>query len=97
MSTDRPEAQRLAIIGCLNEEAGEIVQVVGKIMRHGEQATDTHVVGDGRTYDNLADLQTECGQLVGAIRYAVDRGLLNVEALEFEAEQKRRKLRRIHG
>lgn len=99
--TDRPnrpaEAQILAVLGAVNEEAGEIVQVVGKIMRHGTNATDTNVQGDGAHYDNLDDLQTECGQMVGAILYACNRGLLKEEDVRKHAFLKLRKLTRIHG
>lgn len=95
--SDQPEAQRVAVLGCINEEAGEIVQVIGKIMRHGEQSTDTHVTGSGKKYDNIVDLQTECGQLIGAIRYAISRGVLDEDKVMNHAFLKLRKLTRIHG
>lgn len=94
---DTPESQELAVLGAVNEEAGEIIQVIGKIMRHGKQAVDTAVTGDGRSYDNVADLNTECGQLIGAITYAINRGLLNDHVVKQSAFLKLRKLTRIHG
>lgn len=71
-----PEKTDMAVLGKINEEAGEIIKAIGKIMVHGPTAVDTHVLGDGREYDNLHDLSVECGQIQAAIAYAIGRGLL---------------------
>lgn len=84
-------------IAVIVEEAGEVLQAVGKMGRFGMTATDTHVRGDGRSYDNLADLQLECGQLMGAIIYASERGLLDSDQLHRDAAERVLKLVGIHG
>lgn len=86
-----------AVLGCLVEESGEVQQVVGKIMRHGYRPTDTHVLRDGRQYDNVADLNKECGDLLGAVDYAIEQGMLDRETVTRHQLAKTEKLRRIHG
>jgi hypothetical protein len=61
MNLTPAQQERLAI---LIEEAAEVIQVGGKILRHGYFATDS----DRMLYDNKSDLAKEVGQLQHAIR-----------------------------
>lgn len=106
-----PEQLDQAVLGALTEEigevfqaasvlletAGKIQQTIGKILRHGPQAVDTHVLKDGKVYDNIRDLSIECGQVAGAIDYAVARGLLNGAQMRNARSEKFETLKRIHG
>lgn len=51
------EAERLAILA---EECAEVIQVVGKVLRHGWHPTD-HTTGI--VYDNRAELEAELGHV----------------------------------
>lgn len=66
---DVGEAERLAL---LLEEAGEVVQAVGKILRHGYEST--HPDG-GPT--NREGLERELGDMAAAISLMTDRRDLN--------------------
>lgn len=63
------QTERLAL---LTEEMGESLQVVGKILRHGYEATDNTT---GIEYDNRKDLEMELGQTRHAIALLTDRDL----------------------
>lgn len=54
------EAERLTMLA---EEAGEIVQAVGKILRHGYASC--HPDNENADRDNRADLEKEIGDLIG--------------------------------
>lgn len=54
------EAERLA---CLAEECAEVIQVVGKILRHGY---DSHHPVSGE--DNTLTLEKECGDVLAIMR-----------------------------
>jgi NTP pyrophosphatase (non-canonical NTP hydrolase) len=59
------EAESLTLIA---EEAGEIVQAVGKILRHGLY---THDPADDSGNDNSDDLEKEIGDLLAAVDIAI--------------------------
>jgi NTP pyrophosphatase (non-canonical NTP hydrolase) len=59
------ETERLAI---LSEELGEVIQVVGKILRHGWLDAG---------YDNRAELEKELGDVYVAMRLLYDGGDVN--------------------
>lgn len=63
------EAERLAI---LSEEAGEVVQAIGKILRHGYESEPP-----GGGLANREYLEREVGDLLGVLDLMVERGDLN--------------------
>lgn len=63
------EIERLALAV---EEMGESLQVVGKILRHGYEATDSNT---NIQYNNREDLETELGQVEHAIGLLTDNDL----------------------
>lgn len=70
------EAERLALLA---EEAAEVVQAVGKILRHGYESTNPD--GDPET-TNRSMLTKECGDFFAAVRLAT-------EAHDFDEEDVR--------
>lgn len=78
------ENERLAI---LSEECGEVVQVIGKIQRHGLLS---HHPDSPLT--NQALLTQELGDVLGVIELAVKAGLVNESGLQ---AAKQNKLERI--
>lgn len=80
------EAERLALLA---EEAGEVVQAVTKILRHGYESTNPD--GDRET-TNRSALTKECGDFLAALR-------LMTEAQDFDDDDVRSymftKLRRV--
>jgi NTP pyrophosphatase (non-canonical NTP hydrolase) len=86
------EAERLAM---LSEEAGEIVQIIGKIFRHGYDSM--HPMELNTQIDNRRNLCKELGDLVGVMRAMVRAGELSAPRIEGYAEQKwRNALRYTH-
>jgi NTP pyrophosphatase (non-canonical NTP hydrolase) len=71
------------------EECGEVTQLVGKALRFGWDSHDPLKI-NGRT--NLELLHDEVGDVMAAIDFAVERGLLDREALQQRSFYKRRKL-----
>lgn len=81
------EAERLAILA---EECGEVIQVVGKILRHGFQST--HPDG-GPT--NRQQLEKEMGALFHVIvMMALCRDVDTHQIIVIHAQEKRRNLAR---
>lgn len=80
------QAERLAMLA---EEAGEIVQAVGKILRHGYGSR--HPDG-GPT--NKETLERECGDFRGVMHHMVDRGDLEFETIAKASGSKMAKARR---
>ena len=65
------QAERLAI---LVEEAGEVLQICGKIGRHGIESRDP-MTKDSRTNREL--LETEIGDVLAAIRKLEEAGVID--------------------
>lgn len=75
------EAERLAL---LMEEAGEVVQAVGKILRHGYASCHP-----GRPQiDNRADLAREMGDFYAIARLMIDRGDLDEAVVDAASQRK---------
>lgn len=55
------EAERLAL---LSEECGEVIQAIGKILRHGYESHNPNIK---HHQGNRLDLQDECGHIQAAI------------------------------
>lgn len=79
------EAERLAL---LLEEAGEVAQAIGKILRHGYEST--HPDG-GPT--NRETLERELGDMKAAISLMLERRDLNRAFIEAHGEKKRERVR----
>lgn len=65
------EAERLAVLA---EECGEVIQAVGKILRHGYASYHPDDQGRG---DNRDELAGECGDVLFAIEEMMRRGDLD--------------------
>ena len=70
------ELERLSM---LSEECGEVMQAIGKILRHGYE--DTHpnnIDADGKVINkdavNRNDLEKEMGDVLGLINYMTEMG-----------------------
>lgn len=82
------QAERLALLA---EEAGEVVQAVAKILRHGYASTNPD--GDRETTNRTA-LAKECGDFLAALRLATDARDFDDEDVRSYMAQKLRKVRR---
>lgn len=82
------EAEMLALIA---EEAGEIVQAVTKILRHGFDAKHPRDL-DGS--DNRERLMEELGDVAAAVQIAEDHGLVDSLTIRVAANDKRRRVGR---
>lgn len=80
------QAERLAILA---EEAGEVVQAVGKILRHGYGSHHP----DNAAVDNRDHLEHELGDLTAVIHDMVERGDLSLKPIERQREDKLRRLK----
>lgn len=69
------EAERLAILA---EECGEVVQAIGKILRHGYASC--HPDQNNSDRDNRADLEKECGDVRCAISALCDAGDIRTDS-----------------
>ena len=65
------EAERLAL---LLEEAGEVVQAIGKVLRHGYESWNPN---DPRRTSNRESLERELGDMAAAIQLMTGRRDLN--------------------
>lgn len=77
------QAERLAM---LSEEAGEIVQIIGKILRHGYDSQ--HPDELNTQIDNRHNLCKEIGDFTGVMRAMVRSGDISAPKIERFAEQK---------
>jgi len=76
------EIERLAL---MTEECGEVLQVIGKILRHGYIATDPNT---GAKYDNRAALSREVGDFAYASGLMCEVGDLSVDDVEWASNAK---------
>lgn len=75
------QIERLALLA---EEAGEVVQAVGKVLRRGYRRGHPRV----RSRTNRAHLEEEIGNLGNAVRMMVDAGDLDFERIATAEEEK---------
>lgn len=75
-----PEAERLAILA---EEAGEVVQACGKILRHGYSSFHPQTRIGNRTA-----LEKEIGDFIGIARALVEAGDVDGDRIEEAAAKK---------
>jgi NTP pyrophosphatase (non-canonical NTP hydrolase) len=76
------EAERLAILA---EEAGEIVQAVGKILRHGYESYNPTTV---RQIPNRRHLEIECGDIAAVIHDMCRQGDMQPGFIDTQRESK---------
>jgi hypothetical protein len=82
------EAERLALLA---EEAAEVVQAVGKILRHGYESTNPD--GDPEMTNRMA-LAKECGDFFAAVRLATEEQDFDEEDVRSYMTTKLRKVGR---
>ena len=80
------EAERLALLA---EECGEVIQAIGKVLRHGYEST--HPDG-GPT--NREALERECGDVYHAIWRAIGAGDIDGNGMSQRADDKARSVGR---
>lgn len=81
------EAERLA---CLMEECGEVVQVIGKILRHGYEDWSPH---DESKTTNRRNLEREVGDLAAVVDKLINSGDLSEHAIEEASDAKAVRMR----
>lgn len=70
------EAERLALLA---EECAEVVQIVGKILRHGYQSHHP----ENPTQSNKSTLTKECGDVLAAVALMVANGDMTTNSLMY--------------
>lgn len=70
-------------ISIIIEEIGEVLQVLGKIQKHGFKASF-----EGIDYDNKADLEIELGHVLFAISLMIAEGDIDFENISVSQEMK---------
>lgn len=65
-------------LACILEEAGEAIQIGGKILRHGWSSYSPY---DPDGTMNRTLLAQELGDLFGAVDFAISQGLLDQEVI----------------
>lgn len=78
------EAERLAI---LSEECAEVIQVIGKILRHGYESGHPQ-----SEFTNKEDLQKEIGDVAAVIDMMIKAGDLNEDSIEESFDAKPEKM-----
>lgn len=78
------ETERLALLA---EECGEVVQIIGKILRHGYESTNP-VTGDGIT--NRYKLERELGDIMFGIYLGVNNKDVSLERILNYVDNKRK-------
>ena len=77
------QAERLALLA---EECGEVVQAIGKVLRHGYERSNPNQ--KSRNFDNRYDLEKEIGDLLGAIGLMRRANDIDAERLNKHYEDK---------
>lgn len=76
------QTERLAILA---EECGEVIQMVGKILRHGFEG---HSPYDSLKTTNRTLLMREIGNIDSAVQMLSDAGEVKLEQIDMEAAAK---------
>lgn len=87
---DMAELERISILG---EECGEIVQAIGKVMRHGWTATMDMGPELEMQFNNRSDLEREIGNLYAAVDMMAEAGDLDMAKISDASIEHREKLR----
>jgi NTP pyrophosphatase (non-canonical NTP hydrolase) len=90
------EAERLAILA---EECAEVIQAVGKILRHGYYSFNPDLLtqdmddGDELPPTNKSDLEMEIGDVLFAVELLKQAGDISMNKVEARAEVKAEKIK----
>ena len=76
------EVERLVI---LSEECGEVIQAIGKILRHGMDSYNPNLVNP---ISNREHLEKELGDVIALIQICEEEDLVNEQNIIVEAENK---------
>lgn len=79
------EAERLA---CLAEECGEVIQAIGKVLRHGYDSAHPDQTTSDRY--NRTDLERECGDVLATIDLMANAGDLRANKMDEHRQKKHR-------
>ncbi len=82
------QAERLALLA---EECGELVQAIGKVLRHGY---DSHNPNDRTHRGNRADVEREAGQVIAVIDMMCEAGELDAGPVNGATAEKRLSVRK---
>jgi NTP pyrophosphatase (non-canonical NTP hydrolase) len=82
----------LELLGILQEECAEVIQIISKIRRFG--LNDFHPE-DPNQVSNKAKLTQEIGDIVCVVELLMQRDLLEVVDVDLAAERKHEKLKRF--
>lgn len=80
------EAERLSL---LLEECGEVVQIIGKIQRHGYESHNPKAKGEDAGEKNRERLERECGDVRHAMIRLCAAGDLDKDKIHAHADAKR--------
>ena len=87
-----PEIDGQYLLGCVMEEAGEVIQIAGKTHRHGWSSFNPY---DAERVTNRDLLAQECGDLIGAILFLAAQGYIDLEVVNAYSEARLAKLEAI--
>ena len=76
----------------LQEECGEVVQAVSKIIRFGEDSCSPK---DRKKIKNITKLEAEIGDIMGVLKLLIEEGHVNGEHILECAESKVKKLEKF--
>lgn len=82
------EAERLAILA---EECAEVIQIIGKISRHGYESFHP---ADACKIDNRRLLEHELGDVLGMITAMAQKGDVRPDRIDMNADQRVLKFRK---
>lgn len=85
------EAERLAMLA---EEAGEIVQAVTKVLRHGYDSFHPNELESTDPSDNRMDLAREVGDLWGIVEEMCELGDIDADLVDEACDGKWQRARR---
>lgn len=85
------ETECLSIV---SEEAGEIVQAIGKTLRHGMRCSVINDSGAQVFYDNIADVVQEFADISAAMSVCLYNGVVKIDGHAIK-EMENRKLERM--
>lgn len=75
------ELERLAV---LSEECGEVIQVIGKIIRHEYEA----IGPEGEKYDNRKALEEEIGHINFMVWLMIENSDVKQKRIDYSTQQK---------
>lgn len=80
--------QQLEMLAILSEECGEVVQRIGKILRHGLNS-----VNPNTKIDNTVALECELGDICAAMESLAMLGIIDLEVIQNQMNSKLEKFK----